>query len=276
MIALPAVDLRGGRCVQLVGGRPREERVSLPDPVAVARRWWDAGFGWLHVVDLDAALGEGRNGDLVARLCSATPAAVQVGGGLRDDGAVAAVLDAGARRAVVGTRAVDDRPWLEALAARHPGRIVVAADVRDGRVLRRGWTEAADVAVGDFVGGLSGLPLAAVLCTDVGREGRMEGVDRAATAAVVRASPHPVQASGGIASLKDLATIAEVGAAGAVLGMALYTGALDPAAVAASWGGRGDTAGSVEGRPEEHGTGGPPVEGGLAEGPERTSSGGDP
>jgi phosphoribosylformimino-5-aminoimidazole carboxamide ribotide isomerase len=220
-----------------VGGRPEEERVSLPDPLEVARRWWDAGFRQLHVVDLDAALGDGDNAELVRRLCTATDAVVQVGGGLRDDDRVAAVLDAGAWRAIVGTRAVDDRAWLEALARRYPERIVVAADVRDGVVLRQGWTEAAGPAVGDFVAGLADLPLAGVLCTDVGREGRMAGIDRAALAAVIGASPHPVQASGGITSLADLAALDAMGAAGAVLGMALYTGVLDPARVAEAYGG---------------------------------------
>lgn len=238
MIALPAVDLRGGRCVQLVGGRPEDEPISLPDPVEVARRWWSTGFRSLHVVDLDAALGDGDNRTLVRRIVSATAATVQVGGGLRDDPTVAAVLEAGAARAVVGTRAVEDRPWLEALARRHPGRIVVAADVRDGVVQRRGWRESAGLAVETFLTGLAELPLAGVLWTDVGREGRMEGFDREATAAVIEASPHPLQASGGIASLDDLEALEAMGAEGAVLGMALYTGTLEAAAVAARWGKR--------------------------------------
>lgn len=237
MIAVPAVDLRGGRCVQLVGGRPEEERVSLPDPADVARRWWRDGFRSLHVVDLDAALGQGDNAALVRELLSATDARIQVGGGLRDDGSVAAVLEAGAHRAVVGTRAVEDRAWLESLARRHAGRIVVAADVRDGRVLSRGWTEATALEVRDFVAGLDELPLAGILCTDVGREGRVEGIDRAAMEAVTRAAVHPVWISGGVSTLDDLRALARAGAHGAVLGMALYTGALDAGEVAREFGG---------------------------------------
>ena len=236
MIAYPAVDLRGGRCVQLVGGRPEDERVSLPDPVAVARRWWDDGFGALHVVDLDAALGDGDNRAVVEALCGATGAVVQVGGGLRDEAAVDAVLEAGADRVIVGTRAVGDRPWLEALAADRPGRVVVAADVRDGRVLRKGWTEASGLEVEGFVAGLADIPLAGVLCTDVGREGRLEGIDADAMEAVVRASPHPVQVSGGVTTMHDLRRLEEAGAAGAVLGMALYTRTLEPADVARAFG----------------------------------------
>lgn len=237
MIAAPAVDLKAGRCVQLVGGRPEDERVSLPDPVEIARRWYDTGFRTLHVVDLDAALGSGDNGALVRELCRATEAEVQVGGGLRDHDGVARVLDAGAHRVVVGTRAVEDRPWLEETAVRWPGRIMVAADVRDGLVLRRGWTEASTLEVEAFVADLAPLPLAGILCTDVGREGRMEGIDGAAMASVIGAAPHPLWASGGITTLGDLRTLDDAGAAGAVLGMALYTGTLDPEAVASEFGG---------------------------------------
>jgi phosphoribosylformimino-5-aminoimidazole carboxamide ribotide isomerase len=202
----------------------------------VARRWWDTGFRSLHVIDLDAALGLGDNRGLVERLCAETDAVVQVGGGLRDDGAVESVLRAGADRVILGTRAVDDRTWLETMAERYPGRVVVAADVRDGIVLRRGWTEAAGLAVEVFVAGLADIPLAGVLCTDVGREGRMDGIDRSAMAAVIESSPHPVQASGGITSLGDIEALAELGADGAVLGMALYTGTLDAEAVARDFG----------------------------------------
>jgi phosphoribosylformimino-5-aminoimidazole carboxamide ribotide isomerase len=236
VIAAPAVDLRGGRCVQLVGGRPEDERVSLPDPVAVARDWWSRGFRTLHVVDLDAALGHGNNGALVADLAAATPATVQVGGGLRDDEAVERVLSAGADRAMVGTRAVDDPGWLATLARRHPGRIMVAADIRDGKVLRRGWTEASTLDILDFVRGLASLPLAGVLCTDVAREGRVQGIDLEGARAVITASPHPVWISGGISTQQDLDNLSGAGAAGAVLGMALYTGSLDPDAVAREYG----------------------------------------
>lgn len=237
MIAVPAVDLKGGRCVQLVGGRPEDERVSLPAPAAVARRWWNLGFRHLHVVDLDAALGTGHNRARIRDVLAATEAEVQVGGGIRDDAAADALLTEGPARIVVGTRAVDDRPWLEALAARHPGRVTVAADVRDGVVLRKGWTEGSGLAVDAFVRSLADLPLAGVLCTDVGREGRLEGIDAPAMAAVIAASPHPVWVSGGITTLDDLTVLDEAGARGAVLGMALYTGALRPTDVAERWGG---------------------------------------
>ena len=237
MIAVPAVDLRGGRCVQLVGGRPTDERVSLPDPAAVALRWWDMGFSRLHVVDLDAALGAGDNAGPVADVLAASPADAQVGGGVRTDERFEALLAIGASRVVVGTRAVDDRAWLERLAFKHPRKMVVAADVRDGTVLRKGWTEASALEVGPFLDALADLPLGGVLCTDVAREGRMEGIDLKGVCAVLTASPHPMQVSGGITSLDDLSALADAGAAAAVLGMALYTGRLDAEVVARTYGG---------------------------------------
>ncbi|MDT8341069.1 MAG: 1-(5-phosphoribosyl)-5-[(5-phosphoribosylamino)methylideneamino] imidazole-4-carboxamide isomerase [Longimicrobiales bacterium] len=250
MIAVPAVDLRGGRCVQLVGGRPEDERVSLPDPPAVARAWWERGFGALHVVDLDAALGTGHNRAVIADVASASPADTQVGGGVRDEAAVAALLALGVSRVVVGTRAVDDPAWLAETARRHPGRLTVAADVRDGVVLRKGWTEGTGLRLDDLLATLADLPLAGVLCTDVGREGQMEGIDRAAVARALAASPHPMWISGGVTTLEELEYLAGAGAAGVVLGMALYTGRLDAVAVARRWGGAGPAAGTTPETPD--------------------------
>lgn len=235
--AIPAVDLKGGRCVQLVGGRPEEERISLPDPLAVARGWRSRGFRVLHVVDLDAALETGDNLQLIAEIAGAAPGELQVGGGIRDHERARALLEAGAHRIIVGTRAVDDRDWLEALAARHPGRVVVAADIRDGVVLRKGWKESSGMAVLDFLAGLAPLPLGGVLCTDVGREGRVEGIQREEVRSVLEGSSHRVWISGGVTTLDELRFLSDQGAAGAVLGMALYTGVLDPDQVAAGFGG---------------------------------------
>jgi phosphoribosylformimino-5-aminoimidazole carboxamide ribotide isomerase len=237
MIAVPAVDLRGGRCVQLVGGRPEEERVSLPMPANVALKWWDTGFRQLHVVDLDAAMGQGDNNALVGEVVVASPADTQVGGGVRDDDRADFLFAVGARRVVVGTRAVDDPAWLAQLVLRFPGQIVVAADVRDGVVLRKGWTEASRLRVDAFLEALAELDLAGVLCTDVEREGQMQGIDLPEMKAVIDASRHPVQVSGGITSMDDLKALADAGAAAAVLGMALYTGRLDPVKVADQYGG---------------------------------------
>lgn len=240
MIVAPAVDVKEGLCVQLVGGRPDEVRVSLPDPVAAARRWWEMGFGTLHLVDLDAALESGDNLTVMQGLLTCTPAETQVGGGVRDDARADALLEAGANRVVVGTRALDDPQWLAALAGRHPGRVMLAADTRAGQVLRRGWTETSGLGVTDVLAGLADLPLAGVLATDVGQEGRLAGIDKPSVAATLRASTLPVWISGGITTMDDLAYLEDAGAAGAVLGMALYTETLNPAAVAHRWGGAAD------------------------------------
>jgi phosphoribosylformimino-5-aminoimidazole carboxamide ribotide isomerase len=235
--AIPAVDLRGGRCVQWVGGRPEEERVSLPDPVAVAQGWREKGFQTLHVVDLDAALGHGDNLDLILRIASEAPGDLQVGGGVRDVTRARELVAAGANRVVVGTRAVDDPEWLQGAAEALPGALVVAADLRDGFILRKGWTEASELRVLDFLHRLQGLPLAGVLCTDVGREGRLEGIERDGVSEVLTHSPHPVWISGGVTTVAELRFLKTQGARGAVLGMALYTGVLDPSTVSAEFGG---------------------------------------
>jgi len=237
VIAAPAVDVRAGRCVQLVGGRPEDERVSLPDPVAQAERWHALGFTTLHVVDLDAALSEGDNLRVVTDLLSATPAVTQVGGGVRDDERAAALLAAGADRVVVGTRALADPTWLASLARRHPGRIMPALDSRGGMIVTKGWTRDTGLALTEHLPTLADLPLAGILSTDVGREGRLEGIDRASCARTIEASPHPMWVSGGITTIDELEYLDAAGAAGVVLGMAIYTGVLDARDVAARWGG---------------------------------------
>ncbi|MGW8266074.1 MAG: 1-(5-phosphoribosyl)-5-[(5-phosphoribosylamino)methylideneamino]imidazole-4-carboxamide isomerase [Longimicrobiales bacterium] len=236
MIAAPALDLRQGRCVQLVGGRPEDERVPLPDPVAQARRWWDTGFGTLHVVDLDAALSLGDNRTVVREILQATEATVQVGGGIRDEAAVADLLEAGAGRVIIGTRALDDPEWLRGLTEKYPGIVLVAADTRGGQILRKGWTEGTGIPVLDFLRHLDPLPLAGVLCTDVGREGRMEGSDLEASRLVIGGTRHPVWISGGVTTMEELRTLDAGGAAGAVRGMSIYTGVLPAGEVAREFG----------------------------------------
>jgi phosphoribosylformimino-5-aminoimidazole carboxamide ribotide isomerase len=236
MIAVPAVDLKGGRCVQLVGGRPEEERVSLPDPVAVARRWWEAGFRHLHVVDLDGALSSGENIETIRSLVESTDADIQVGGGVRTEEDIRLLLEWGVHRVIIGTRAIDDPEWLLEVTEIFPGRIMVAADVRQGRVLRRGWTDTTELPVGMVLSTLAQLPLAGVLWTDVGREGRVDGIDLEGARRVADASPHPVWIAGGVSSMRDLAGLEVIGARAAVLGMALYTEALDPREVAEEYG----------------------------------------
>ena len=232
MIAIPAIDLRDGCCVQLVGGSFEDERVRIADPLGVAQRWIDAGFTRLHVVDLDAATGRGSNSDIVERLAALTDLETQVGGGLRDSASIDALLGGGAERVVVGTRALRDRQWLSEIARAWPSRIVVAADAHDGITVTDGWTASLGRDVLDVIDELNVLPLSAVLVTAVDREGQMRGPDLDLMARVVRRSDHPVIASGGIASMDDLRDVQKIGVSATVIGMALYSGALDERAVA--------------------------------------------
>lgn len=232
MIAIPAIDLREGACVQLVGGAYDAERVRLDDPVEVARTWERAGFRRLHVVDLDAATGRGSNDEVIREILRATSLETQVGGGVRDVDRIDALLHDGADRVVLGTRAVKEEDWLTEMAELYPNQIIVAADVRDRRVVARGWTETTGRHVLDLVETLNDLPLAEVMVTAVHREGRMEGTDLPLMEDVADASVHPVCASGGIGSMGDLRALEDRGVAAVVIGMALYTGAIDPRVVA--------------------------------------------
>jgi phosphoribosylformimino-5-aminoimidazole carboxamide ribotide isomerase len=232
MIAIPAVDIRDGACVQLVGGSYDAERIRIPDPAGVARAWTDAGFTRLHVVDLDAATGRGSNDRIVRDLIGLSDILVQVGGGLRSEDAIARLLEDGAEYVVVGTRAIEEPEWLHGIATQFPGEIIVAADVRERRVVTHGWEKTQRRDVLDVIEDLNDSPLAAVLVTAVHMEGQMRGTDLFLMEDVAEQSDWPVLASGGIATMNDLRALADRGIAGAVIGMALYTGALDARAVA--------------------------------------------
>lgn len=227
MIAIPAIDLREGACVQLVGGSYAQERVRLDDPVAVAEGWERAGFRHLHVVDLDAALERGSNSTVVANILRATHADVQVGGGVRDEHAVERLLDNGAQRVMLGTRAIEDMAWLEGVVERFPNEIIVAADVRDRKIVTRGWTRTLPLGILDAIEELNALPLAGILVTAVHREGQLQGTDLPLMEDVVEAAAFPVYAAGGIATVQDLRALADRGVAAAVIGMALYTGTIN-------------------------------------------------
>jgi phosphoribosylformimino-5-aminoimidazole carboxamide ribotide isomerase len=227
MIVTPAVDLRSGKCVQLVGGSYDAQAIEIDDPVEVALNWEAAGFRTLHVVDLDAATGRGENVGVIERILSAVKSEVQVGGGIRSTEQVEMMLASGARRVVVGTRAVQDSDWLSEIASSYPDRIVVAADIRDRAIVTHGWTGDVEEKLELAIARLTGMPIAALLVTAVHKEGLMEGPDLQLMQDVVRESKVPVQASGGIGSMTDLRSLAGIGVASTIVGMALYTGKLD-------------------------------------------------
>ena len=232
MIAIPALDLRGGACVQLAAGSYDQEVIRIPDPIGVAIAWRQYGFRHLHVVDLDGVSGRGNNSAEIQGVLGATDAEVQLGGGIRSADLIQHALNDGAQRVIIGTRALEDPDWLAEMTGLFPGFIVVAADVRDRKVLSHGWTRTQPILVLDLVQDLNGLPLAGVLVTAVHREEAMRGTDLPLMEDVADAAEFPVYASGGLGSIGDLRALADRGVAAAVIGMALYTGAMDPWAVA--------------------------------------------
>jgi phosphoribosylformimino-5-aminoimidazole carboxamide ribotide isomerase len=236
MIAIPAIDLREGACVQLVGGDYADERIRLDDPVAVAQEWIRLGFTRLHLVDLDAATGRGSNAALIRELINSSTVPVQIGGGIRDEAAVEQWLDAGAAAVVVGTRAVEDPEWLADTADQWPGSIIVAADVRERRIVTRGWEKTLPLDILDAVERFNTMPLAGLLVTAVHLEGQLQGTDLRLMEDVAEASVAPVIASGGVSTIGDVRALEHRGVLGAVIGMALYTGAIDAAALAAHFG----------------------------------------
>lgn len=228
MIVIPAVDLREGHCVQLVSGSYEREAIRLDDPVDIAARWERAGFRTLHIVDLDAATGRGSNRDVIRKILESTRCETQIGGGIRTTEDVDELLEAGADRVIIGTRAVDDVAWLMGVAQSNPGRVIVAVDIKDEKIVTRGWTATSERDFRLVVSELSKLPLYAMLVTAVHREGMMQGTDLALMQEVLGHSSLPVQASGGIGTIDDLRELKELGVSAVVLGMGLYTGALDP------------------------------------------------
>lgn len=237
MIVIPAVDLRDGRCVRLREGRADAETVFSDDPVAVATRWAALGGARLHVVDLDGAFaGAPRQAALIAKIVAAVaPMPVEAGGGLRDAAAVEAMLETGARWAVVGTRAVLDPAFLADICRRHPDRVIVAVDARGDRVAVKGWTETTALTVAEAGRRALDAGAAALLYTDVSRDGTEQGPNVEDTAALARAVALPVLASGGVGTLDDIRRLAHLpGVTGVVVGRALYTGAVTlPDAIAA-------------------------------------------
>ncbi|MBA2688337.1 MAG: 1-(5-phosphoribosyl)-5-[(5-phosphoribosylamino)methylideneamino] imidazole-4-carboxamide isomerase [Gemmatimonadaceae bacterium] len=236
MIVMPAVDIRDGACVQLVGGDYAREMIRIDSPVQAALDWQARGFEWLHVVDLDAATRTGNNSATVEEILSTVKAKVSVGGGVKSLEQTERLLEMGASRVVIGSRGIADRKWLRDLAETFPQQIVLAADVRDRVVLTAGWRDQSTIRMDDLVTELNGIPLAAVLVTAVHLEGQQAGTDLQLFGELVSALTVPLIASGGITTMQDLSALSEKNISAAVIGMALYTGALQADIVAKEYG----------------------------------------
>ena len=226
MFLYPAIDLRGGRCVRLRQGDYSQETVFAENPVEVAHRWRREGADRLHVVDLDGARsGHPVHGEIVRQIVrSGLP--VQLGGGLRNEQDIAMAFEWGVRWVVLGTRALHDPAWLREMAERWPQQIVLGLDARDGYVATEGWLNVSRCRAVDLLQGLRGVPLAAVVYTDIRRDGMLSGPNEIALAEIRAASSWPVIASGGISTLDDLRRLHQAGVWGCIIGRALYEGTI--------------------------------------------------
>ena len=224
----PAIDLCGGKCVRLRQGDFGQQTTYGDDPVAMARRWVEAGAPGLHLVDLDGAR-QGVPGNLavIEAILHAVRVPCQVGGGIRDEATIRQLLNAGAARVIVGTRALTDPDWLKAMAACFPGRLVLGVDARDGWVATDGWLATARVRALELVQPLANVPLAAVCYTDIARDGMLQGPNLAGMEAMRAAWPGELIASGGVTTADDVRALANVGVDGCIIGKALYEGRLD-------------------------------------------------
>jgi len=237
MILYPAIDLKGGQCVRLKLGDMAQATVFNDDPAAQAAAFERQGFTHLHVVDLDGAFaGKPMNADAVDRILAAVRMPVQLGGGIRDRRTLEAWLDKGVARAIIGTAAVRDPAFVREAARAHPGRVAVGIDARDGFVAVEGWAERSELSAADLGRRFEDAGVAAIIYTDISRDGVLAGLNVEATLALAEAVAVPVIASGGLASIEDVRRLLAPDCArldGAITGRALYDGRLDPAAALA-------------------------------------------
>lgn len=223
----PAIDLRGGKCVRLKQGDYQQETVFGDDPAEMAKRFVDGGARLLHLVDLDGARdGHSVNRAAVRNIVRAVQVPCELGGGIRDEATIQDLLDLGLHRLVIGTKALKEPVWLQAMVEKFPGRLAVGIDAKDGRVATDGWLEVSSVQATDLVKTLDPLALAAIIYTDIAKDGMMAGPNFAAMAEMKRATTHPVIASGGVTVASDVAKLAELGLDGCIIGRSLYEGTL--------------------------------------------------
>lgn len=231
MDVIPAIDLLEGRCVRLYQGDYNQAQTFNDDPVAVAQQWADQGATWLHLVDLDGAkTGQPTNHHIIEAIVNAVNIPVQVGGGLRSRETVAALLNLGVKRAILGTVAVENPQLVAELCQEFPEKIVVGIDARDGKVATRGWLETSEVLATELAHQMAQLGASAIIYTDIHRDGTLQGPNKAALREVANVVAIPVIASGGISSVTDLLSLLSLeplGVTGAIVGRALYTGDVD-------------------------------------------------
>jgi phosphoribosylformimino-5-aminoimidazole carboxamide ribotide isomerase len=225
MRVIPAIDLRGGMCVRLRQGDYERETVFGDDPAAMAARWESEGASLIHLVDLDGAKsGRPVNIEPVRKIIKRVSVPCQLGGGVRDEETIAAWLESGLDRVIVGTQALRDPDWFRAMIETYPSRLVLGLDARDGKVASHGWLETSTVVATVLAKQFDDLPLAAIIYTDIARDGTLEGPNLEATRALAECVRTPVIASGGVGRLQDIKALARLPIAGCIVGRALYEG----------------------------------------------------
>jgi phosphoribosylformimino-5-aminoimidazole carboxamide ribotide isomerase len=225
MQVIPAIDLRGGCCVRLRQGDYDQETIFGDDPAAMAAHWEAEGATRIHLVDLDGAkAGRPVNVAAVRAILDRVTVPCQLGGGIRDESTIASWLDSGLERVIVGTQALKDPTWFRAMALKYPGRLILGLDARDGRVATEGWLDVSSVVAITLAEQFDDLPLAAVVYTDIARDGMLAGPNLAATEALAVRLKTPVIASGGVGTLEDLARLSALPIAACIVGRALYDG----------------------------------------------------
>ncbi len=232
MLLIPAIDLKEGKCVRLRQGRMEDDTVFSDNPVEVAGRWVEAGAKRIHLVDLDGAFaGKPRNADVITAIAKAYPnLPVQIGGGIRDEATIEAYLNAGVQYVIIGTKAVQEPQFVREMAAKFSGHVMVGLDAKDGKVATDGWATVSQFDVIELALEFQENGVAAIIYTDIARDGMMQGVNVEATARLARAISIPVIASGGITNLDDIYALGKVandGIMGAITGRAIYEGTLD-------------------------------------------------
>jgi phosphoribosylformimino-5-aminoimidazole carboxamide ribotide isomerase len=228
MDILPAIDLRDGKCVRLIQGQYDRQITYKNDPVARAMEFYNAGARWLHLVDLDGAkAGYSVNIETISRIVKETPMQVELGGGIRDEQTIEQMFHLGLKRVILGTKAIEEFEWFSEMAYQFSGRLVLGLDARGSMLAKEGWLQQGGEDLIHFAQKAAGLPIAAIIYTDISKDGMMAGPNLERTRQLVEAVSVPVIASGGVTTVEDVKNVKSIGAAGAIIGRSLYEGTID-------------------------------------------------
>ncbi|MCX5636418.1 MAG: 1-(5-phosphoribosyl)-5-[(5-phosphoribosylamino)methylideneamino]imidazole-4-carboxamide isomerase [Planctomycetota bacterium] len=228
MYIIPAIDLRDGKCVRLIQGKYNRQITYQIDPVKQAQEFICAGAEWLHIVDLDGAkLGRPVNTDTISAIAALRLLKIEVGGGLRDEPSIKQLLDIGVERVIIGTKAVSNFEWFSRMTKKFSGKIALGLDARGSNVATHGWTQKSPRKLLDFAVETARLPIAAIIYTDITKDGMMTGPNLERTKALIEVVQVPVIASGGVSKLNDIKELAKLGAAAVIIGRSLYEGTLN-------------------------------------------------